>query len=197
LPSVMNKSATTDTRPTIDAPDAPDIAQVLDGALPKMRKRTVTQEPRNTPHFSIRTARVDCTPRIAELSLQLGYPVSPDVVQARLETVLRDEDHLLVVAESQDAQIIGWLHATVSRSLVDEPACQIAGLVVDEMSRRKGVGRALMQHAEAWAAHRGLKSVSLRSNIVRDGVHTFYERLAYERVKAQHAYRKRLAPRRT
>jgi hypothetical protein len=51
-----------------------------------------------------------------------------------------------------------------------------------------------MQHGEAWPARRGLKSVSLRSNIVRDEAHTFYERLGYERVKTQHAYRKHLYP---
>ncbi len=178
----------------MDAPEPPDIAQVLKGALPTIRKQTVTQEPRNTPHFYIRPARVDWTPRIAELSLQIGYPVSPDVVRARLKTVLCDEDHVPIVPESDGKQIVGRLHATVSRSLVDGLTCQIAGLVVDENSRRNGIGRALMQHAEAWAAHRGLKSVSLRSNIVRDGAHTFYERLGYERVKTQHAYRKRLAP---
>ena len=36
---------------------------------------------------------------------------------------------------------------------------KIAGLVVYEHSRRTGLGLALMQDAEAWAAHHGLKSV--------------------------------------
>jgi GNAT superfamily N-acetyltransferase len=153
-----------------------------------------TERPTQDVSVRTRTPRLDDAARVAELAGQLGYPVTPDDVRSRLEICLGDKDHLVLVAESQDAQIIGWLHATVSRSLVDEPTCQIAGLVVDEMSRRKGVGRALVQHAEAWAAHSGLKSVSLRSNIVRDGVHTFYERLAYERVKTQHAYRKHLHP---
>jgi GNAT superfamily N-acetyltransferase len=111
-----------------------------------------------------------------------------------LEICLGDKDHLVLVAECHDDQMVGWMHATVSTSLVAEPTCQIAGLVVDETSRQNGIGRALMQQAEAWAARRGLKSVSLRSNIVRHQAHIFYERLGYERIKTQHAYRKRITP---
>jgi GNAT superfamily N-acetyltransferase len=90
--------------------------------------------------------------------------------------------------------MVGWMHATVSTSLVAEPTRRISGLVVDEKSRRNGADRALMQRAEAWAAHRGLKSRSLRRNVVREGAHALYESLDYERVKTPHAYRKRLAP---
>lgn len=142
----------------------------------------------------IRTARRDDAARIGELSSQLGYQVTRSDMRARLDASLGDVNHLVTVAETHGRQIVGWLHATISRTLVDPPTCHIAGLVVDEESRRNGVGRALMQHAEAWAAHRGLKSVSLRSNIVREQAHAFYERLGYERIKTQHAYRKRLAP---
>jgi GNAT superfamily N-acetyltransferase len=156
-----------------------------------------TERPTQDVSVRTRTARLDDAAPVAELAGQLGHPVTPGDIQSRLEVCLGDEDHLLLVAESHDGQIVGWLHATVSRSLVDEPTCQIAGLVVDEKSRRNGIGRALMQHAEAWAARRGLKWISLRSNVLRNEAHKFYERLGYERVKTQHAYRKRLAPQRT
>jgi ribosomal protein S18 acetylase RimI-like enzyme len=99
------------------------------------------------PH--VRIARLDDAAQIAELAAQLGHAVAADAMRSRLDTVWADEDHLLLVAESDGKQIVGWLHATVSRSLVDEPACRIAGLVVDEKSRRNEVGRALMQHAQA------------------------------------------------
>ncbi len=38
------------------------------------------------------------------------------------------------------------------------------------------------------------RKATLRSDIVRDGAHTFYEWLGYEIFKTQDAYRKRLAP---
>lgn len=141
-----------------------------------------------------RTAHLDDSAQIADLAAQLGYPAAAGEMRSRLNAALDDHDHLVLVGESHDGQIIAWLHATVSRPLVDEPTCQIAGLVVDERSRRTGLGRALMQQAEAWAVHRGLNSVSLRSSVVRHGAHAFYERLGYARIKTQHAYCKRLAP---
>lgn len=158
------------------------------------RTATTNQRSRQRPNVRIRTAHLDDAQQIAELSGQLGYPVAGGDMRSRLETVAEDEDHLVLVAESQDAQIIGWLHATVTRPLVDEPASHLAGLVVDRRFRRNGVGRALMHQAEAWTLARGLKWVSLRSNVIRADAHGFYERLGYERLKTQHMYRKRLAP---
>ena len=41
---------------------------------------------------------------------------------------------------------------------------------------------------------RGLPEVSVRSNVVREESHPFYERLGYTRAKTQHVYRKALPP---
>lgn len=115
-------------------------------------------------------------------------------MRSMLEIVVGDEHRLVIAAESQDNEMIGWLHLTITRPLVTQPAFNVAGLVADKRFRRHGVGRALMHEAEASTLPCGLNSVSFRSNIVRAGAHTFYERLGYERVKIQHAYRKHLHP---
>lgn len=156
-------------------------------------KEALGEKSRQTSSVRIRTARAGDAPRLTELSAQLGYAVVADDMQARLETVLRSEHDFVVVAETHYGKIVGWLHATVSRTLVDEPASHIAGLVVDQQYRRMGVGRELMRQAESWTLQQGLTCVSLRSNIIRDEAHAFYERLGYKRVKTQHAYRKHLA----
>jgi predicted N-acetyltransferase YhbS len=145
-------------------------------------------------NLGIRTACPDDAAGIAELSVQLGYPVNADDIRSRLKAVLDDEDHLVLVAESPEGDTVGWLHATVSRPLVNAPAVNIARLVVDRYFRRNNLGCALMRQAEAWTVARGLNWVSLRSNVTRNQAHEFYERLGYERVKTQHAYRKRLPP---
>ncbi len=100
----------------------------------------------------------------------------------------------MLVAQDSDAQVAGWLHAFVYRPLESEACVEIAGLVVDERRRSSGVGRALMQHAEDWARSQGLHAVYLRSNIIRSDAHAFYEKLGYQRIKTQHAFRKKLAP---
>jgi GNAT superfamily N-acetyltransferase len=63
---------------------------------------------------------------------------------------------------------------------------------VDEKYRGSGAGRALVEHVEAWARERGALEVSLRTNIVRDGAHKFYQHLGYEVQKTQHKFRKPL-----
>jgi hypothetical protein len=48
----------------------------------------------------------------------------------------------------------------------------------------------LLAAVEAWALSRRLPEVSVRSNVLRESSHPFYEKHGYRRVKTQHAYRK-------
>ena len=76
---------------------------------------------------------------------------------------------------------------------VRDSQAEIGGLVVDEGLRGRGVGRMLMRQAEVWALAQGCRAIRLRSNIVREGAHSFYERLGYSRLKTQTVFRKPLA----
>ena len=46
----------------------------------------------------------------------------------------------------------------------------------------------------SWAREMGCRAVSLRSNVVRDGAHAFYEKAGYRRIKTQHVFQKELKP---
>ena len=65
--------------------------------------------------------------------------------------------------------------------------------MVDDAHRGRGVGRRLVEAAEAWASMRDLGQMAVRSNVDRADSHPFYERLGYVWAKPQHAYRKRLS----
>ena len=67
-----------------------------------------------------------------------------------------------------------------------------ATLVLKEARRGSGVGRALLAAAERWAVAHGYNLVRVRSNVVRDRTHYFYERLGYTRKKTSHVFDKRL-----
>ena len=73
-----------------------------------------------------------------------------------------------------------------------DPQAEIGGLVVDEDHRCCGVGRLLMQQAEQWAREKGCSEVYLRSNVVREGAHAFYEGIGYSSAKTSMAFRKAL-----
>jgi GNAT superfamily N-acetyltransferase len=141
--------------------------------------------------LNIRKATINDAPEIARLSGELGYPVEAHVMRERLARILEQDEHAVFVAET--SEVAGWIHAAEEDLLVVGRHCEIRGLVVGSGQRGKGVGRRLIEAVEQWAPSRGLKQISLRSNVIRPESHPFYERLGFERYKTQHAYRKRLA----
>jgi GNAT superfamily N-acetyltransferase len=126
------------------------------------------------------------------LSELLGYPATADALTERLVRLLGCDEELVLVAEVSPGQVVGWLHGGERELLESGRRCEILGLVVDGAHRGRGVGRRLVQAAEAWASTRGLDQMAVRSNVGRAESHPFYESLGYVRAKTQHAYRKRL-----
>ena len=142
--------------------------------------------------MTVRKATSSDAIRLAELSELLGYPVEPGVVRRRIERRLSRPEHLLLVAELPESGVTGWIHATEQEVLEAGCSCEILGLVVAANQRRLGIGRRLVEGVERWTVERGIRQISVRSNVVRAESHQFYERLGYARVKTQHAYRKRI-----
>ena len=130
---------------------------------------------------------------IAELACQLGYPSTEAQVALRLEALRGSPDSSVLVAEAETGPLLGWIHVSVNRLVESDPDAEIRGLVVQEAARSAGIGRRLVEAAESWARGRGFDRISVRSNVIRDGAHQFYERLGYERKKTQHKFRKPLA----
>lgn len=146
----------------------------------------------NTTSFTIRTATAADAPQLAPLAAQLGYPSTAEQVTERLCEILDDAAHAILVAESKDHRIAGYIEIFPFRTIGSEPRIEIASLVVDESCRSQGVGRLLMNHAENWARARGFKEMGLRSNVIRERAHEFYENLGYRVNKTQKSFRKPL-----
>jgi GNAT superfamily N-acetyltransferase len=144
---------------------------------------------------TVRAAAPGDESRIANLAGQLGYPSAAQEVRARVERILLDPSHQVWVAELPGTGIAGWIHLYLYQVVQSNLRVEVAALVVDEASRGRGVGKALMANAEAWARERGCQAVSLRSNVKRQGAHDFYQALGYSIVKTQHAFRKNLSRR--
>jgi GNAT superfamily N-acetyltransferase len=141
---------------------------------------------------TIRPAAIDDSPRLAELCGVLGYPAEPQEFAIRLGRVLSRIEHIVLLAEIGPGRVVGWIHAAVQDLLESDQQCEILGLVVAAEHRGQDVGRSLVTAVEAWARHRGLGQLAVRSNIMRLESHPFYERIGFARVKTQHVYRKRL-----
>jgi GNAT superfamily N-acetyltransferase len=144
------------------------------------------------PAIVIRKVRATDAVRLAELSTQLGYPVGTREMASRLKLVLREKKAACFVAEEKSAGVIGWIHISTMPLIEVPPRAEVNGLVVDEKLRSQGAGWALLQAAEDWARKHRCKHMSVRSNVIRDRAHIFYERHDYEHHKTQKAFRKPL-----
>jgi GNAT superfamily N-acetyltransferase len=139
--------------------------------------------------ISIRAAKTSDADAVVRLLGQLGYDATVADIAARLARILTRSDHRFVVAEADDL-IVGWIHASVSEH-IDSAACVlIEGLVVDRAQRGRGIGRVLLDDAEAWARTIGCSLVRLRSTDARTEAHQFYQHLGYTKVKTQHSFAK-------
>lgn len=130
--------------------------------------------------------------RIAELAGQLGYPSTPEEIARRVERINSSAEAAVFVAELDAGEIAGWIAVFVYRTVEADPRAEVSGLVVDERFRSQGVGERLLERAERWACENGCRAIGLRSNVIRNRAHAFYERHGYAHVKTQKAFRKQL-----
>jgi GNAT superfamily N-acetyltransferase len=148
--------------------------------------------------FEIRTVRKNDFNDLVRLSAQLGYPESPQAILRRFQRIRRDRRYhqLFVASETSSGKakssVIGWIHAYIDKILVTGPRVEIGGLVVDDGYRGRGVGRALLQRAEQWAAAKGCSPVIVHTNVVRKAAHAFYEKCGYDLLKQQKVYFKEI-----
>jgi GNAT superfamily N-acetyltransferase len=133
----------------------------------------------------------DCA-AVAALSTQLGYPSTPDQIERRFALVAEAPDARVWVAECGEGNVVGWIHLFGTRQVESDPGAEIGGLVVDESTRGRGIGRALLEAAESWARERGYRAISVRSNVVRSSAHDFYKSRGYDVTKSQFKFRKTL-----
>lgn len=128
---------------------------------------------------------------LARLAGQLGYRATPEEISQRLAAEEEDSRHALFVAESGGA-VIAWMGLAEERSFLHETRVEIHGLVVDEAHRGAAIGARMVERAEQWARERGWRLMLVRSNVIRDRAHSFYERLGYTTVKSQKVFNKNL-----
>jgi GNAT superfamily N-acetyltransferase len=101
-------------------------------------------------------------------------------------------DYAVFVAQLASGELAGWIGVFIYRCVEADWRAEISGLVVDERVRSQGIGPKLLERAEEWAHERGCAAIGLRSNVIRDRAHGFYERLGYEHYKTQKSFRKKI-----
>lgn len=139
----------------------------------------------------LRRATLEDSDVLAALSGELGYPTDPAALRSRLGLIDRREDELVLVAE-RAGTVVGWVHIFAAVRLESEPFAELGGLVVRTDVRGIGIGHALLASGEVWARDRGFRDLRVRSNVVREHAHAFYEGCGYHSSKTQRVFVKRL-----
>lgn len=147
----------------------------------------ITREEWSALHPTIRDAAPADAAALAPLFEQLGYPTSAEQIRNRLK--LSDADARVLVAADGE-QIRGFVAVAMSDDFIVGRRGTILGMVVAEGARSAGIGATLLEAAQAWAFERGARRVAVRSNVIRDRAHRFYERQGYTRIKSQNVFEK-------
>lgn len=123
-------------------------------------------------------------PRFASFDLPRGRGKRETLaaIHADIERALREVppgDHFFVV-EATDGQPAGFLHLQVQRDFFSGlRACHVADLAVAPSREGRGIGRALLAHAEKWAKENRCKLLTLSVFPGNTRARALYERTGF------------------
>jgi len=141
--------------------------------------------------FILRDVQKGDSKGVKKLAEELGYPSSEEKVSEILETVIKHNDHRMIVAEKQK-ELVGYIHMVSSLSVGSDRFVEIAALSVLDSYRKKGIGKALIAESKNMAAEKGVEFVRIRSNIIRQEAHKFFEQRGFRNLKTQEVFVKKI-----
>ena len=149
-------------------------------------KKTPPPKPKPPPLPQVRDAKPSDAGRLSKLFSYLGHPIEEKALKKNL-SALRKTGELPLVA-TLDKQVVGVCgvnrRVAVHRSA---PLGRISVLVVAEEAQGRGIGRMLVETAEAWFRKQGCTLVEVTSNDRRTQAHAFYRHMGYERTSIRFA----------
>jgi N-acetylglutamate synthase-like GNAT family acetyltransferase len=134
--------------------------------------------------------KLDCT-GLTNLTNQLGYPSTLEKICEIMDLVLAHNDHQVYIAEKENT-IVGYIHLIRSIRIGSNPFVEIAAFIIDESARSMGVGSSLIKETENWASGLGLKDIRIRSNIIREDAHHFFQNRGFQNIKTQEVFLKHI-----
>jgi ribosomal protein S18 acetylase RimI-like enzyme len=139
------------------------------------------------PALSVREAMPRDAEAISALLGELGFPTAAADIRRRLPRLRKAGEPPLVAVEDEVIGCLTWHVTPVLHR--PAPVGRVTMMVVAEKARRRGVGAALLEAAEARLAAAGCGLVEVTSNIELGGAHAFYRAQGYERTSYRFAKR--------
>jgi N-acetylglutamate synthase-like GNAT family acetyltransferase len=146
----------------------------------KPKRAPPPPRPKPKPKPKIRDAKPSDSQCLVELIRYLGHEIDEKAVRKNLGKLKKAGEMPLVA--TLDKQVVGLIgiHKTITVHR-DAPLGRLAILVVAEEAQDHGIGKMLVEAAEALLRKAGCKLVEVTSNDRRSAAHAFYRHLGYER----------------
>lgn len=116
---------------------------------------------------------------------------NPPPTQAELVALIQEPSSTLMIAHSDDHQIIGALTLIVYRVPTGIRSI-IEDVIVDLSARGQGIGEALMLRAIDLAKEKGASNIALTSNPLRVAANKLYVKMGFEK-RETNAYQMKLS----
>ncbi len=140
----------------------------------------------------IRPGTIHDSEGMAQLSAQFGYPSTKEQTQKRIREIL-DLNNNCIFVKVMDGKLIAWVQGFYSPRVESEGFVEIAGLVVDEAHRGKGIGKKLIDEVMEWSANYGCETIRVRTNVIRKETHIFYTKAGFTEVKEQKVFSRKIS----
>ena len=133
----------------------------------------------------LREANIGGSAALCEMNRRsLGYDFPLEDTKRRLAEVLAKPGNKIFVAEV-NGRAVGYIHLADYDCICAEPMQNLLGFAVLPEYQKRGVGSALLSHAESWAKAQGFAGIRLNSGSGREEAHAFYIRKGYTLRKLQ------------
>jgi GNAT superfamily N-acetyltransferase len=86
----------------------------------------------------------------------------------------------LLIAEDAMGHRLGFIHLSEEEDYYAGTCAHVGDIVVTPDARGKGIGRALLERAEAWARERGHRLMSLNVFLRNERARALYEQVGYK-----------------
>lgn len=133
----------------------------------------------------IREASAEDALSIKDLSAQFGYELTAEETANNIQAIQNTPGSIIFIAVLDDKHIVGWVQVVICARLESGTFCEIAGIVVDEQYRGKGIGKQLVQQSIEWTRQKHISKLRVRTNIQRIKTHEFYSSIGFQPVKQQ------------
>lgn len=91
------------------------------------------------------------------------------------------ENTAIFIADNDEGAAVGFVHVTTSSDYyTDQATAHIADVVVAPDAAGRGIGSALISHAEGWARDRGFAMLTLNVFTANDRARNLYRKLGFQ-----------------